>query len=110
MSYRVSAKSLEMLRNGHITAHNLKVAGSNPAPATIDICTPSLLAWGVRFLALCLAFAMPQAHRRVRSSIPHFLELTVHVRPSDDSNVLPDKNGAKTQGVDRASDIFFVRF
>jgi hypothetical protein len=27
-----------------------------------------------------------------------------------DSNVLPDKNGSKTQGVDRASDIFFVRF
>ena len=65
---------------------------------------------GVRFLALCLAFAISQAHPRVRSSIPHFLELTVHVRPSDDSNVLPDKNGAKTQGVDRASDIFFVRF
>jgi hypothetical protein len=34
MSYRVSAKSLEMLRNGHITAHNLKVVGSNPTPAT----------------------------------------------------------------------------
>jgi len=27
-----------------------------------------------------------------------------------DSSVLPDKNGSKTQGVDRASDIFFVRF
>jgi len=29
----------------HLT-HNLKVAGSNPAPATIVICTPSLSAWG----------------------------------------------------------------
>ena len=38
---------------------------------------------GVRFLALCLAFAISQAHPIVRSSIPHFLELTVHVRPSD---------------------------
>ena len=29
--------------------HNLKVVGSNPTPATIVICTPSLLAWGCLF-------------------------------------------------------------
>ena len=31
-------------------------------------------------MALCLALAGPQAHRRVRSSIPHFLELTLPVQ------------------------------
>jgi len=39
----------------HLT-HNLKVAGSNPAPATIVICTPSLLAWGCLFFCFVPSF------------------------------------------------------
>jgi hypothetical protein len=35
-------------------AHNLKVAGSNPAPATIVICTPWLSARGCLFLPTLL--------------------------------------------------------
>ena len=38
-------------------AHNLKVAGSNPAPATIVICTPSLLAWGCSFFGSVPSFS-----------------------------------------------------
>ena len=38
-------------------AHNLKVAGSNPAPATIVICTPSLLAYTCSFFGSVPSFS-----------------------------------------------------
>ena len=38
-------------------AHNLKVVGSNPTPATIVICTPSLSAWGCSFFGSVPSFS-----------------------------------------------------
>ena len=53
-------------------AHNLKVAGSNPAPATKNYISfelfapPRIQPGGVRFLDLCLVLAKPQAHRTIQ--------------------------------------------